>query len=163
MIGAAAEGSRIRLPNPEARHVRFSDEAADRRTGPAEGSPSSAGSCVPAIGYPLRGPRCVGRGAEGAKRRSHRPYRSVVDAVGRQQKSSVSATSHLCSIPNANPTPEPVGGARRPSPPPGDVSLKTPASVAGSPRCLLNGEQELTRYLTGWVNRGALWKRPIDR
>jgi hypothetical protein len=29
---------------------------------PAEGSPSSAGSCVPAIGYPLPRPRCVGGG-----------------------------------------------------------------------------------------------------
>ena len=69
---------------------------------PAEGSPSSAGSCVPAIGYPIPGPRCVGRGAgrRARTRRPHSPGRSAVDAVGRPKKSSVSVTPHLCSVPN---------------------------------------------------------------
>src|SRR5262249_22554009 len=44
--------------------LRFFDQASPHHTQePAEGSPSSAGSCVPAICYPLSGPRCVGRGA----------------------------------------------------------------------------------------------------
>ena len=87
----------------ERRCLRASSVLRDAQE-PAEGSPSSAGSCVPAIGYPLPGPRCVGRGAgrRALKRRSHGPYRSAVDAVGRQKESSVSVTPHLCSVPNAN-------------------------------------------------------------
>jgi len=66
---------------------RFADDDDDRRDDlintqePAEGSPSSAGSCVPAIGYPLRGPGALAGGPEGAHERDARAAHIVPSSM----------------------------------------------------------------------------------
>jgi hypothetical protein len=81
---------------------RLGTPGAATHTGARRGVPSSAGSCVPAIGYPLPGAPVRWQGGRKArvKETLAQPCRSAVDGVGCQEKFSVSVTPHLCSIPH---------------------------------------------------------------